>query len=56
MSISYWKDLGSHAPLNQSPNNYKSFDGRGFQPYGILNALPIQLEGKNFNKEVEVVN
>ena len=52
MSISCWKSLDS-SPLNQSPNTLEAFDGRGFHPYGILNALPIHLEGKIVNMEVK---
>ncbi len=55
MSISCQKSSGS-PPLNQSPNTLKAFYGRGFQLCGILNYLPIQLEGKAVNLEVEVVD
>ena len=55
MSMSCWKSLSS-PPLNQSPNTLKAFDGRGSRPYGIINALPIQLEGNIVNMEVEVVD
>ena len=34
------------------PKNLRSFRWRGLRPYGILNALPIHLEGKNNNMEV----
>jgi len=55
MSISFWRALGSPT-INQSPTTLKSFDGRGFRPYGILNELPIELEGKMITIEVEVVD
>ena len=55
MSIKCWKSLGS-LTINQSPNILKAFDGRGFQPYGILQDLPIEVEGKVVNLDVEVVD
>jgi hypothetical protein len=55
ISISCWKFFSSPS-LNQSPNTLKSFEGRGLKPFGVLNALPIELEGKIVIVEVEVVN
>lgn len=55
MSIQCWKSLGSPT-LNQSPTNLKAFDGRGFHPFGILQDLPIGVEGKIVNLDVEVVD
>jgi hypothetical protein len=55
MSISCWKVVGSPS-LNQSPTTLKYFDGRGFKPFGVLNAFPIELEGKIVIVEVEVVD
>jgi len=55
MSITGRRDLGSPA-INESPTTLKSFDGRGFQPYGILNDLPIELEGKIVVIEVESID
>lgn len=55
MYIYFWKALGS-PKINQYPMSLKVFDGRGFQPYGILNDLPIELEGKTIAIEVEAVN
>jgi hypothetical protein len=54
MSLNYWKDIGSS--INQSPNTLKSFDDRGFKPFGVLNALPIELEGKIVTVELEFVD
>ena len=34
----------------------KAFDGRGFHPFGILQYLPIGVEGKTVNLDVEVVD
>jgi hypothetical protein len=53
MSIAYWKDIGSTA-LTESHNTLKAFNGSGFNPYGVLPLLPIMLEGKKVNIEVEV--
>ena len=55
MSIACWKVLGSPT-INQSPTTLKPFDGRGFRLYGLLNDLPIELEGKTVAIDVEVVN
>ena len=55
MSLKCWKSLGSLI-INQSPTILKAFDGRGFQLYGILQDLPIEVEGKIINLDVEVVD
>ena len=55
MSLNYWKSLGS-STLNQSLTILKDFDGRGFHSYGILQDLPIEVEGKTVNLDVEVVD
>jgi hypothetical protein len=53
MYITYWKSIGS-PPLIESHNTLKSFNGSGFKPYSVLPSLPITLEGKTINVEVEV--
>jgi hypothetical protein len=53
MSIACWKAIGS-PPLTESHNTLKAFNGSGFKPYGVLPSLPITLEGKMVNVEVEV--
>lgn len=53
MSFSCWKSIVSPS-LNQSSNTMESFDGKGSPPYGILTNLPITLEGKIIELEVEV--
>jgi hypothetical protein len=55
MPLNYYKSIGSLS-LNQSPNTLNEFDGRGFKPFGLLTALPFELEGKIIIVEVEVVN
>ena len=55
MSLKCWKSLGSPT-INQSPTILNAFDGRGFQPYCILQDLPIEIEGKMVNLDVEVVD
>jgi hypothetical protein len=53
MSITCWKAIGS-PPLTESHNTLKDFNGSSFKPYGVLPSLPITLEGKMINVEVEV--
>jgi hypothetical protein len=40
--------------LTESHNTLKAFNGSSFKPYGVLPSLPITLEGKTVNVEVEV--
>lgn len=54
MSMSCWKAIGS-PQLTQSPTTLKSFDRRTYNPYGILNSLQVELEGKIVSIEVEVI-
>jgi hypothetical protein len=49
MSFACWKAIGS-PPLNESQNTLKSFNGSGFNPYGVLPSLPVTLEGKTWSK------
>jgi hypothetical protein len=53
MSFACWKSIGS-PPLNESQNNLKSFSGSSFKPYSVLPSLPVTLEGKIVQVEVEV--
>jgi hypothetical protein len=53
MSITCWKAIGS-PPLTKSHNILKDFNGTIFKTYGVLPSLPIMLEGKKVNIEVEV--
>jgi hypothetical protein len=53
MSITCWKAIGSPS-LIESHNTLKAFNGSGFKPYGVLPLLPITLEGKMVQVEVEV--
>jgi hypothetical protein len=53
MSLACWKAIGSPS-LNESQNTLKSFNGSSFKPYGVLPSLPITLEGKMVQVEVEV--
>jgi hypothetical protein len=55
MSLACWKGLKSPA-LNKSPMMLRTFDGRGFHPHGLLQSLPIQLDGKTVIVDVEVVD
>ena len=53
MSYAFWKAIGSLA-LISSPNSLEAFDGRESKPLGVLASLPITLQGKTVNVEVEV--
>jgi hypothetical protein len=53
MSITCWKAISS-PPLTESHNTLIAFNGSGFKPYDVLPSLPITLEGKTVNVEVEV--
>ena len=55
MSLSCWKGLGS-PELSQSATMLSAFDGRSFQPHGILPSLKVQLGGKTIVIEVKVVD
>ena len=55
MSFSCWKGLVS-PELSQSATMLIAFDGRYFQPHGILPSLKVQLGGKTITIEVEVVD
>jgi len=53
MSFACWQAIGSPA-LNESKNTLKAFNGSGFKPYGVLPSLPVTLECKTIQVEVEV--
>jgi hypothetical protein len=53
MSVACWKAIGS-PPLTESHNTLKAFNGSGIKPYDVLPSLPITLEDKSVNVEVEV--
>ena len=55
MSLSCWKGFGSLG-LSQSATMLKKFDGRSFQPHGILPSLRVQLGGNTIVIEVKVVD
>jgi hypothetical protein len=55
MSFSCWKAIGSPL-LTESQNTLRAFNGSGFKPYGVLLSLPVTLEGKTVQVEVEVFN
>ena len=44
MSLYCWRSIGS-PEINHSPTTLKAFDGRRFQPYGLLPAIHIELWG-----------
>ena len=47
LSMSCWKAIGS-PDLVTSPTTLKAFDGRGFQPHGLIPTLSFKLGGKIF--------
>lgn len=55
MYLSCWWRIVSPS-LNQSPTTLKTFDGHGFNPFGILNSLDEELRGKTIYIDVEVVD
>ena len=55
MSLTYWKGLGSPT-FSVSVTMLTAFNGRSFQPHGILPSLEVQLGGKTVSIEVEVVD
>ena len=55
LSISCWRAIGS-LELTKSPTALKAFDGRGFQPHGLLPTLLVELGGNTVSIQVEVVD
>ena len=55
LSLTCWKALGS-PNLVTSPMTRKAFDGRGFQPHGLISTLAVELGGKTISIQVEVVD
>ena len=47
LSLSCWKAIGS-PELIKLLMTLKAFDGRGFQPHGLMPALSVELGGKLF--------
>jgi hypothetical protein len=55
MSLACWKAIDQPI-LSLSPTLLTTFDGRSFQPHGIIPYFPMQLGGKTVCVEVEVVD
>ena len=55
MSLSCWRAIGS-PKINRSPTTLKDFDGRGFQPYGLLPTIHVELGDKLVSIHIEVVD
>ena len=55
LSLSCWKAIGS-PKLVTSPTTLKAFDGRGFQPHGLIPSLLVEIGGKTVSIQVEVVD
>ena len=55
MSLSCWRAIGS-LEINRSPTTLKDFYGHGFQPYGLLPAIHVELGGKSVSIHIEVID
>ena len=55
LSLSCWKSIGS-PKLVKYLTTLKAFDRRGFQPYGLMPTLSVELGGKTISIQVEVVD
>ena len=55
LSMSCWKSIGS-PELAKSPTTLKSFDGRGFQPHGLMPTLSVEIGGKIVSIQGEAVD
>ena len=53
MSLSYWRAISS-PEINHSPTILKDFYCHGFQPYGLLPAIHVELGGKLVSIHIEV--
>ena len=53
MSLSCWRSIGS-AKINRSPTTLNAFDGRSFQPYGLLPTIHVELGRKSVSIQIEV--
>ena len=54
MSLSCWRANVS-LEINRSPTTLKAFDGHGFQPYGLLPSIHVELGGKLVSIHISVV-
>ena len=55
MSLSCWRAIGS-LEVNFSPTTLEAFDGHGFQPYGLLPAIHVELGDKSVSIHIEVID
>jgi len=55
MSLSCWRATGS-PKVRQSMTTLKAFDGRDFQPYGLIPSLVVELGEKNISIQLEIVD
>ena len=55
MSLSCWRAIGS-PKINRSPTTLKAFDGRGFQPYGLLPTIHVELGGNSVSIHIKVID
>ena len=55
MYLSFWRAIGS-LEISRSPTTLKDFEGRFFQPYGLLPIIHVELGGKSISIHIEVVD
>ena len=55
MSLSCWRAIGS-SKINRSPTTLNTFDGHGFQPYGLLPTIYVEVGGKSVSIHIEVID
>lgn len=55
MYLSCWRAIGS-PEVRQFSTTLKAFNGRSFQPYGLIPSLVVELEGELISIHVELVD
>ena len=55
MYLSLWRSISS-PEINHSTTTLKAFDGRCFQPHGLLPSLMVEIGGKPVSIHVKFVN
>jgi hypothetical protein len=55
ISLPCWRALASPL-LTLSPTTFKSFDGHGFKPHGLLKYFFVNLKGKTISVDIEVID
>jgi len=55
MSLSCWRAISS-PEIRQYATTLRAFDGQGFQPYGLIPSLAVELRDKTVSIHVEIVD